>query len=328
VLESWPPVVDLRDHRSSIRSRQARARRQTAEACEAYGLFLLSGHGLDPGLLAAIRARSMEFFDAPAPYKCRFHYEGTSRGYTPLCTESLAATGMDSSDATPPDVKEAFAVGSVDIFGRAEAARGRGAQPVTWPSQPVDFKDAWVAYFRAARALAADIMALLRDALDAPSAIFENAMRDSADFLRVINYPDQPEPPSPGMLRAGEHTDFGALTILACDAAPGGLQARTAAGDWRDVPYRPDCLVVNIGDLMSYWTGHRWLSAVHRVINPPDAARARSRRQSVIFFHNPRPDAVIEPLTRTGSERLPHIIAGDWLRAKTARQRLPCQAHH
>ena len=38
------------------------------------------------------------------------------------------------------------------------------------------------------------------------------------------NYPDQEVPPMPGQLRASPHTDYGSLTILLPDDAPGGLQ--------------------------------------------------------------------------------------------------------
>lgn len=41
--------------------------------------------------------------------------------------------------------------------------------------------------------------------------------------LRFVNYPDQEVPPKPGQLRYGEHHDYGVLTILRQDSAPGGL---------------------------------------------------------------------------------------------------------
>ena len=52
-------------------------------------------------------------------------------------------------------------------------------------------------------------------------------------------------------------------------------------------------LVVNIGDLMQRWTGDRWVSTLHRVFGEQAVS---PRRQSLVFFHNPRNDAVIETL--------------------------------
>jgi len=160
----------------------------------------------------------------------------------------------------------------------------------------ITLTEVWLAYYRAMRSLAEQVMILLADALGVQPALFQSKMRRSADFLRVINYPDQRAEPAAGTLRAGEHIDHGVLTILACDDAPGGLQVRARDGARADVPYCPGALVINIGDLMAYWTGHRWISAGHRVTNPPPQARGRARRQSIVFFHNPNLDATIAPL--------------------------------
>ena len=45
--------------------------------------------------------------------------------------------------------------------------------------------------------------------------------------------------------------------------------------------------VINIGDLMQRWTNDRWVSTVHRVVNPANSEQARQRRQSFAFFHQP-----------------------------------------
>ena len=92
-----------------------------------------------------------------------------------------------------------------------------------------------------------------------------------------LGYPEQSAPPAPGQLRAGAHSDYGVLTILRTEDAPGGLQVRTRAGRWSDVSHIPGSFVVNIGDAMMRWTDDRWVSTQHRVVNPP-VAPARSLR--------------------------------------------------
>ena len=112
--------------------------------------------------------------------------------------------------------------------------------------------------------------------------------------LRVRNYPALEEPPAPGQLRAGAHSDYGSLTILKAEDKAGGLQVRNQAGAWVDVPILADCFIVNLGDLMARWTNDYWVSTLHRVVNPPMELAPLSRRQSLVFFHNPNYDASIE----------------------------------
>jgi isopenicillin N synthase-like dioxygenase len=97
-------------------------------------------------------------------------------------------------------------------------------------------------------------------------------------------------------LRAGAHTDYGSLTIVRPEAAPGGLQVFTQDGDWVEVPVIPGALVVNIGDLMAQWTDDQWISTRHRVANPPRDAEGSTERMSIVFFHQPNYDAVVEAL--------------------------------
>ena len=118
-----------------------------------------------------------------------------------------------------------------------------------------------------------------------PDDWFEDRFDDRSSSLRVINYPEPDAPPAAGQLRAGAHRDYGFLTILRSDDAPGGLEVRTLEGDWLSVRPAPGAYVCNIGDLLAEWTG--WTSTLHRVAVPPADASAGSRRQSLVFFHNP-----------------------------------------
>jgi isopenicillin N synthase-like dioxygenase len=45
--------------------------------------------------------------------------------------------------------------------------------------------------------------------------------------------------------------------------------------------------------LMTRWTNDRWVSTLHRVVNPPPDARGSTRRQSIAFFHQPNWEAEI-----------------------------------
>ena len=111
----------------------------------------------------------------------------------------------------------------------------------------------------------------------------------------MINYPPQLTAPQPGQLRAGSHTDYGALTILLGQDRPGGLQVQIPGGDWIDARTGPHSFVINIGDLMMRWSNDMWLSNMHRVANPPEGAIS-SRRLSIAYFCNPNDDLMVECL--------------------------------
>lgn len=295
-------VLDLARHRPGA---SADTVASADAACRELGFLLVAGHRVDAGLLAEMRSVSAAFFDQPADYKLRFRLPGTSRGFVPFGTESLAATAGTGEE---PDLKQAFAVGPPELSGAPGV-------PVAWPDRPPEFAAVWRRYHDALREVADGVLAVLTEALGLPAGAIAGRMSRAASFLRVIDYPAPPPGLRDDGLRAGAHTDFGALTVLAPDGA--GLQVCTPEGDWLDVPVVPGTFVVNIGDVMAVWSGHRWRSTPHRVLPGP------TRRQAVAFFHNPGLDAVIEPIAgdtgAPGGGPVPTFA--EWLRAKSHRQR-------
>ena len=105
---------------------------------------------------------------------------------------------------------------------------------------------------------------------------------------------------------------------------------RDRAGNWRDVAPVPGTFIVNIGDLMAQWTNDRWVSTVHRVVNPPADIAASSARTSLVFFHQPNEDARVECLPSCQSAadppKYPPTTSGAHLMSKVMRQRPPAAA--
>ena len=81
---------------------------------------------------------------------------------------------------------------------------------------------------------------------------------------------------------------------------------------------------VNIGDLMMRWTNDQWISTLHRVVNPPLDAKTAEPRQSIVFFHQPNYDAMIECLPscldEAGKGKYPAVSSGDHLKSKFVKQ--------
>ena len=150
---------------------------------------------------------------------------------------------------------------------------------------------------------------------------FEDKVDKHMSALRLLNYPDleEKEKPLKGQLRAGAHTDYGALTILRSGGP--GLQVKKdgEVSEWVDVPLLENAFIVNLGDLMQRWTNDRWKSTLHRVILPPKDGR-KHPRQSIAFFVNINGDAEVLPIETCVNESDParynSILAKDHLMQK------------
>jgi isopenicillin N synthase-like dioxygenase len=319
------PIIDIAPYRTGSEVGKWGVAEQIGEACRDIGFLVIAGHGVSPTLIDAVDAASRSFFDLPLEEKMRVVRPApdVTRGYIPLEGESVARS---RGEYAPGDLNESLRIGPVDIGDDAyyrSAAAGKHFAPNLWPERPAALREVYTAYFRVMADLAGTMMRLFALALDQPETFFDAKIDQHISRLRVRNYPAPQIPPQPGQLRAGAHSDYGSLTILKTEDKPGGLQVHTKAGSWVDVPIVPNCFVVNLGDLMARWTNDYWVSTLHRVVNPPMEAAAMSRRQSLVFFHNPNYDAVIECIPSCQSPDYPPQYAvttsGEHLRTQFVR---------
>lgn len=134
--------------------------------------------------------------------------------------------------------------------------------------------------------------------------------------LRFVNYPGHGGLTIlPGQLRFGAHQDYGMLTILKPDNNVSGLQIQDSLGVWHDIACHNDELIINCGDLLSYWTGNRWRSALHRVVNHD----IKSNRLSMVAFFDPDKDSMIAPVFPMDSGVISEPVnAGEYINKKLA----------
>jgi len=316
------PAIDIGPFLAGDPAGKLRVADAVRRACEEIGFLVIAGHGVPEETFARTFERGFAFFDLPAGEKNHWHPTGEAkqRGYHGMATRGLAATlGKDA----PKDLRESLFLGPLDDHSAAYAhipeARTAYA-PNLIPDRPAGFDAALVAIYRAFERLAADMLRIFAVALEMPEDHFAPLIGRHFSILSAHHYPALTEPPLPGQLRTGEHTDYGALTLLATTEARGGLEARRADGTWLPVQPGPGELVVNLGDMMQRWTNDRWVSTLHRVVVPEALNDAMSRRMSVGYFMHPDYDAGIACiptcLRRGEVPKYPPITAGDHIRAK------------
>jgi isopenicillin N synthase-like dioxygenase len=316
------PLIDLGPARDGGRTERERVARAIDAACGDIGFFAISGHGVPDRLVEALRRSAHAFFALPLAEKLRSRHAvpGTNRGYHPVGGEALSRANAPGQ--APPDVKEFFHVGPVETSDDpyyTSAEGRRHFRPNIWPAVPAGFEQAATAYYRAMDRLVVFLMRLAAIALDADERFFDDKVDRSIGTMRLNYYPAQTVAPAPGQLRAGAHTDYGGFTILSGEDVPGGLQVLTRAGDWIDVATTPTRFVVNIGDLLMRWTNDRWLSNMHRVVNPPLGGGPSGPRLSIAFFNHPNYDALIECLAPPDAARHAPVRSGAYRDLKYAR---------
>lgn len=111
-------------------------------------------------------------------------------------------------------------------------------------------------------------------------------------------------------MRAGAHSDYGSMTLLFRLKGQAGLEILKRDNTWAPVPVTPHGteddpsppILINIGDLLSYWTNGLFRSTVHRVVFPTDGSSSvagetsSGARYSIAFFCHPAGSVTLDPV--------------------------------
>lgn len=313
------PLIDLEQWVSGDAAQRSALAAQLDLHLRSMGFLVVVNHGVDQEVIDNCRSQARAFFHQPADVKRKVAVgEGAYRGWVGPGLESNAATyGVD----TPPDLKETYAYGPVDVpEPRLVDEAPRWFAENVWPATPEGFQAAAEAWWRSARELTDILLDIFGVALGLPDGhLVEASKATTANGALNWYWPRSRQAIEPGGFRIGPHTDFGSVTILHRQPGAGGLQVRGADGEWEDAPVVDGGLLVNTGDMMRQWTNDRWSSNEHRVL-PPPASDPAEELISLIFFHEPDHDTVIEPLPTCVSDEHPPlyapITAGEYLAMK------------
>ncbi|MGQ9864542.1 MAG: isopenicillin N synthase family dioxygenase [Bacteroidia bacterium] len=301
------PCVDLRDFIEGVpQARQAFAHR-LGEAFTEVGFVIVENHTLSPALQAAVYQQVEAFFSLPEKIKSAYIVPGVAgqRGYTPKNQET--AKGY-----TTPDLKEFFHIGP-----EKDPTDPPELLPNIWPRELPEFEEVLKAAYREFFHTGRLLLQAVALYLDLPVDYFEERIRGGPSLLRLLHYYGIEDSSSlpPDATRAAAHGDINVITLL-IGASAEGLEVLTRQNTWLSPTVQPHQMVVNVGDMLEYFTAGRLRSTIHRVVLPPPEKR-HLPRYSVPFFLHFRPEVEITPLpqftTPETAVAYPPLTAGDFL---------------
>lgn len=221
--------------------------------------------------------------------------------------------------------------------------------PNQWPDgldeEGREFKRVMQEFFRTCQGLHMKVMQAIALGLGLPEHFFDEFTDGGDNNLRLLHYPAVPKAvfrQNTGQVRAGEHSDYGSITLLFQDSR-GGLQVRSPKGTFVDATPIADTIIINAGDLLARWSNDTIKSTRHRVVEPPETNLQETEkdkhdqkdqkpegnqeegevemypeRYSIAYFCNPNLDKYIEALPGTygdeiGEKKYEGIKSGDYL---------------
>ncbi|RPA92744.1 Clavaminate synthase-like protein [Choiromyces venosus 120613-1] len=266
------------------------------QAAETLGFvyITLEGSDIPPEKVERMFEISKKFFASPKEEKAKYHISPDNRGWSSMHTEIL-----DPEHQRRGDFKEAFNLG--------EFKDGKAQQPLPLAlqdheSELNEFSD--YCYNLCLKLLRLFGTALKINETEGGKEWFTSrhsrSEGPSGSILRLLFYPNISAHPDfdPKLdTRAGAHSDYGSITLLFQRPSEPGLEIlHPYSKTWHPVPVVSNAILVNIGDLLSYWTAGLLRSTVHRVVTPDSGPEGPKDRYSMAFFCHPSYPTLLTPI--------------------------------
>ncbi len=302
------PTLDLAQFTMGTAEQRQHFVATLGRAYEDIGFVAIKNHGLSEALTRDLYAAVKQFFELPTAAKQQ--YENAKQGYQ----RGYAGKGKEHAKGrNTGDLKEFYHVGQPlppdDLI--------REYPENVFPIETLEFARTTLEAYRLLELAGTHMLRAIALHLGLNEYYFEPRVKGGNSILRAIHYfpIEDPDSLAPDAVRAAEHEDINLITLL-MGASADGLQVLSREGQWVAITAVPECIVVNVGDMLQRLTNDQLKSTTHRVVNPPRDMMHTSR-YSIPFFMHPRSDMDLTCLSQcvpTGEE--PHyepITAGGYL---------------
>lgn len=215
------PHLQLIDF-SAFLSGTPTSQKTTAEAVlngfQSAGFIYLKNHGISPSTLSTVFANSAKFFARPKEQKdaLAWYSPEANRGYTAQGREKVSSLEELEDIAElrkqVPDLKESIEIGR----------EGEPDMPNMWPPTEGDdeakvFKEVMINFHDTCKALYIQLMRAIAQGMGIEESWFDGFTDGGDNTLRLLHYPEVSKSVfkrDDGQLqvRAGEHSDYGALS--------------------------------------------------------------------------------------------------------------------
>lgn len=269
-------------------------------------------HGISATFMQQVFEQSRKFFALPLYLKAKYLRNQNHKGYTPFFDETL-----DVAKQSKGDCKEGYYLG-VEVPKDLPRASTGFYGPNVWPSEDLlpGWRETMGRYHAETMKVGYRVASLIAQALNLEQDFFKKPGRMDYPIavLRLLHYSGEKSIPEDGIYGAGAHSDWGLLTLLACDGTPGLQICKDKHAEpqiWESVQPVEGAFVVNLGDMLERWSNNAFRSTLHRVIT------SGKERFSIAFFMDPNYECLVKCLdTCTSKEnpaKYPPILSGEYL---------------